>query len=97
MARKRGGHDNITVVAAEFGALQRITGLGVRAQTVSVKSAQPGKEKKRRWLLIAALGILVAIFMFLAYLFVSYYSDQGGFYKRPTMEYKTDVEEAPSQ
>jgi PPM family protein phosphatase len=96
MARKRGGDDNITVLAAEFGALQRITGLGTRAKTVSVQSAQSGKEKKKRGVLIASIGILVAIFIFLAYLFVSYYREQEGFYKRPTMEEKTDVEDASS-
>ena len=92
MARKRGGHDNITVVAAEFGALQRIKGLGVRAKTVAVQSGQPGKVKKRRGFLFAAIGILVAIFILLAYLFVSYYVKQEGFYKRPAMEEKTEVE-----
>jgi serine/threonine protein phosphatase PrpC len=97
MARKRGGHDNITVVAAEFGALQRIKGLGIRAKTVSMQSAQSEKEKKRRGLLFAAIGVLVAIFIFLAYLFVFYYKEQEGFYKRPAMEEKTDVEGSSSQ
>lgn len=92
MARKRGGHDNITVMAAEFGALQRIKGLGTRAKTVAVQSARSGKGKKRRWLLFAAIGVLVGIFIFLAYLFVTYYSEQERFYKRPTMEDKTDME-----
>jgi serine/threonine protein phosphatase PrpC len=92
IARKRGGHDNITVVAAEFGARQRIKGLGIRAKTVSVQSAQSEKEKKRRGLLFTAIGILAAIFIFLAYLFVSYYRKQEGFYKRPTLEEKTDAE-----
>jgi protein phosphatase len=97
MARKRGGHDNITVVAAEFGALQRIKGLGTRTKTVAVQSAKSEKGKKKRGLLFAAIGVLVAVFIFLAYLFVSYYSEQEGFYKRPTMEEKPEVEEAPSQ
>ena len=97
MARKRGGHDNITVVAAEFGSLQRIKGLGIKAKTVSVQSAQSRKEKKRKGLLIAALGILVAIFMFLAYLFVFYYIEQEGFYKRPGIENETEVEGTSSQ
>jgi hypothetical protein len=97
MARKRGGHDNITVVAAEFGDLQRIKGLGMRAKTVSVQSAKVGREKKRKGLLFAALGILVAIFILLAYLFVSYYREQEGFYRRPIMEERTDVERALSE
>jgi serine/threonine protein phosphatase PrpC len=97
MARKRGGHDNITVVAAEFGALQRIKGLGTRAKTVAVQSVQSEKGKKKRGLLLAAIGVLVGIFIFLAYLFISYYSEQEGFYKRSTMEEKHGVEEAPSQ
>ena len=97
MARKRGGHDNITVVAAEFGVLQRIKGLGIRAKTVAVKSAQSGKEKKRRGLLIGVLGILVVIFMFLAYLFVSYYVEQEGFYKRPGIAGETETEDTSLQ
>jgi protein phosphatase len=97
MACKRGGHDNITVVAAEFGALQRIKGLGIRAKTVSVQSAQSEKGKKKRGLLFAALGILVALFIFLAYLFVSYYIEQEGFYKRPGIDNETEVEGASSQ
>jgi serine/threonine protein phosphatase PrpC len=97
MARKRGGHDNITVVAAEFGALQRIKGLGTRAKTVSVQSAQPEKEKRRKGLLFAALGVLVALFIFLAYLFVSYYREQEGFYKKPGIEGETEVEDTSSQ
>jgi serine/threonine protein phosphatase PrpC len=97
MARKRGGHDNITVVAAEFGDLQRIKGLGIRAKTVSVQSAKLDKEKKKRRILIAAIGILVAIFIFLAYLFVSHYVEQEGFYKRPMIEGRTDAEGASSQ
>lgn len=97
MARKRGGHDNITVVAAEFGALQRIKGLGVRAKTVAVQSAQSGKEKKKRGFLFAAIGVLVVIFILLAYFFVSYYREQEGFYKRPAPEEKTDVEDLLSE
>jgi serine/threonine protein phosphatase PrpC len=97
MARKRGGDDNITVLAAEFGSLQRIKGLGTRTKTVAVQSAQSKKVRKRRGLLFAAIGVLVGIFIFLAYLFVSYYSKQEGFYKRPTIEEKTEVEDAPSQ
>jgi serine/threonine protein phosphatase PrpC len=90
MARKRGGHDNITVIAAEFGALERIKGLGVRAKTVAVKSAKGGV--KRRRVLIAAIGLLLAIFMFLAYLFVYHYTGQDRFYKGPTVEEQTDVQ-----
>jgi serine/threonine protein phosphatase PrpC len=97
MARKRGGHDNITVVAAEFGDLQRIKGLGIRAETVSVKSAKMDKERKKRWILIAAIGILVAIFIFLAYLFVAHYVGLDRFYKRPMVEGQADGEGASSQ
>jgi serine/threonine protein phosphatase PrpC len=97
MARQRGGHDNITVVAAEFGELQRIKGLGVRTRTVSVKSAKPGKEKKKRGVIIAFIGLLVAIFIFLAYLFVSYYIEEEQFYERPLPEEKADVEGAVSE
>jgi serine/threonine protein phosphatase PrpC len=91
MARKRGGHDNITVVAAEFGELKRIKGLGVRAKTVSLKSAYVEKERKRRRFLIATIGLLMAVFIFLAYLFVSHYVEPDKFYKRPSAEEKTDV------
>ena len=97
MARKRGGHDNITVVAAEFGELKRIKGLGIRTKTVSVKPEKLGKERKKRRLLIASVGLLVAIFIFLVYLFVSHYVEQEGFYKRPMMEERTDVEGASSE
>jgi hypothetical protein len=97
MARKRGGHDNITVVAAEFGALQRIKGLGIRAKTVSVQAAQSGKRKKRRGFLLAAIGILLAIFLLLAYLFVSYYIEQEWFHKRPGIGDETETEGASSQ
>jgi protein phosphatase len=83
MARKRGGHDNITVIAAEFGDLKRIKGLGIKAKTVVVK---PVKDVKRKRVLIAAIGLLVAIFMLLAYLLVSHYIGQDRFYKTPTTE-----------
>jgi serine/threonine protein phosphatase PrpC len=83
MARKRGGHDNITIVAAEFGALERIKGLGIKAKTVVVKSVK-GVKKKR--FLIAAIGLLVAIFMLLTYLLVSHYRGQDRFYQTPTTE-----------
>jgi protein phosphatase len=86
MARKRGGHDNITVVAAEFGALARIKGLGLRVKTVVVKS----KKAKRRPLLIVAIGLLVAAFVLLAYLFVSHYTEQDRFYTPPTPEQGTE-------
>ena len=97
MARKRGGHDNITVVAAEFGELKRVKGLGIRAKTVSVKSAKLEKERKKRKIFIASIGLLVAIFIFLAYLFISHYAEQYSPFKRPTMEEKTDVEGDSSQ
>jgi len=83
MARKRGGHDNITVIAAEFGALKRIRGLGIKAKTVVVKSV---KGVKRKRIFIAAIGLLVAIFMLLTYLLVSNYIGQDRFYKAPTTE-----------
>jgi protein phosphatase len=86
MARKRGGHDNITVVAAEFGALERIKGLGIRAKTIAVKT----KDAKKKLVLIAAIGLLIAIFMFLAYLFVSDYLEKERFYKGPTVEEKVE-------
>jgi len=93
-ARKRGGHDNITIVAAEFGALKRIKGLGIKAKTVAVKSARGVKRKR---ILIAAIGLLVALFIFLAYLLVSNYIGQDRFYKRPAEQGQTDVEGTPSQ
>jgi serine/threonine protein phosphatase PrpC len=96
MARKRGGHDNITVVAAEFEDLQRIKGLGIRVKTVSVKSVNAAKEKKRRRFLIASIGLLVAIFIFLAYLFVAHYVGLDTFYKKPMVEGQADVEGASS-
>ena len=89
LARKRGGHDNITVIAAEFGELKRIKGLGIRTKTIVVKPATGGVAKRRR-ILIAALGLLVAVFMFLAYLFVSHYVGRDRFYKGPTAEEKTE-------
>ncbi|OGP55969.1 MAG: hypothetical protein A2Y65_05690 [Deltaproteobacteria bacterium RBG_13_52_11] len=88
MARKRGGHDNITVIAAEFGALQRIKGLGIRAKTVAVKT----KGATRRRVLIASIGVLLAIFIFLAYLFVYHYTGQDRFYKGPIVEEQTNVQ-----
>ena len=97
MARKRGGHDNITVLAAEFGALQRVKGLGVRKKTVAVQSGQSGQAKKRRGFLFAAIGVLVAIFILLAYFFIAYYRELEGFYKRPVPEEKTDVEDLLSE
>jgi serine/threonine protein phosphatase PrpC len=80
MARTRGGHDNITVVAAEFGVLERIKGLGIKAKTVRVKRARP---QKRRMIIMAAIGFLVALFIALAYLFVVHYVRDGSFYQRP--------------
>ncbi len=82
-ARKRGGHDNITIVAAEFGALERIKGLGIKATTVVMKSK---KDDKKRMILFAAIGLLAAIFVLLALLLVSHYSGQDRFYKTPTTE-----------
>lgn len=97
MARTRGGHDNITVVAAEFGELQRIKGLGIRAKTVAVKSRNVTKETKKKKFLIASIGLLVAIFLFLAYLIVSQYVIGDRFYKAPTGGgVQTDVEGAAS-
>lgn len=87
MARKRGGHDNITVIAAEFGTLERIKGLGIKATTVVVKSK---KGDKKRMILIAAIGLLAAIFIFLALLLVSHYTGQDRFYKTPTTEQGTE-------
>jgi serine/threonine protein phosphatase PrpC len=83
MARKRGGHDNITIVAAEFGALERIKGWGVKAKTVVMKSK---KGDKKRMILFAAIGLLAAIFVLLAYLLVSHYIGQDRFYKPPSTE-----------
>ena len=83
MARARGGHDNITVVAAEFGELQRINGLGVRAKTIAVKSRKSAKPAKKKRFYIASIGLLVAVFIFLAYLFVAHYVIQDRFYKAP--------------
>jgi len=98
MARTRGGHDNITVVAAEFGELQRTKGLGIRAKTVSVKSVKAAKATKKKKLLIASIGLLVAVFMFLAYLFVSHYVMPDRFYKGSPLGRggQTDVEGAAS-
>jgi protein phosphatase len=89
MARTRGGHDNITIVAAEFGALKRIKGLGIRAKTVPVKATQ---GVKRRKVLITAIGVLMAVFILLAYLFFSHYRGQAIFYKGSVMERQSDVE-----
>jgi protein phosphatase len=97
MARKRGGDDNITVVTAEFGTLQRIKGLGTRTKTVTVQSEQSEKDNRRKGVLFTAIGILVAIFIFLAYLFVSYYREQEGFYKRPGIDEETEVEDSSTQ
>jgi serine/threonine protein phosphatase PrpC len=83
MARKRGGHDNITVIAAEFGTLERIKGLGIKTQTVVVKAK---KGDKKRMILFAAIGLLAAIFLFLAYLLIAHYRGQDRFYKTPTTE-----------
>src|SRR4030067_2541828 len=47
MARARGGHDNITVVAAEFGALKRIKGLGIKAKRARGKRPRAGEERER--------------------------------------------------
>jgi serine/threonine protein phosphatase PrpC len=81
MARQRGGHDNITVIAAEFGDMQRIKGLGIRAKTIAVKAK---KRVKRKGIIIASIGLLVALFMFLTYLFISHYAEQERFYQRAT-------------
>jgi PPM family protein phosphatase len=87
MARKRGGHDNITIVAAEFGDLERIKGLGIKAKTVVVNAK---KGTKKKMILFAAIGLLVAIFIFLALLLVSHYIGQDRFYKTPTSEQGTE-------
>lgn len=87
MARQRGGHDNITIVAAEFGALERIKGLGIKAKTV-VMNAKKGDKK--RMILFAAIGLLAAIFVLLALLLVSHYLGQDRFYKTPTAEKGTE-------
>jgi serine/threonine protein phosphatase PrpC len=87
MACKRGGHDNITIVAAEFGALERIKGLGIKAKTVVMKSK---KGDKKRIILFAAIGLLAAIFVLLAYLLVSHYIGQDKFYKTPSTEQGTE-------
>jgi serine/threonine protein phosphatase PrpC len=89
MARQRGGHDNITVIAAEFGEMQRIKGLGIRTKTIAVKAK---RGVKRRGIIIASIGILVALFMFLAYLFISHYVGQVRFYQRPMGQGQTDGE-----
>jgi serine/threonine protein phosphatase PrpC len=86
MARTRGGHDNITVVAAEFGALKRIKGLGMRAKTMRVKRAKRAKRvwpEKKRMIIVAAIGFLVALFIALAYFFVIHYVRDDSFYRRP--------------
>jgi protein phosphatase len=87
MARQRGGHDNITIVAAEFGDLERIKGLGIKAKTVVMKSKKGGKK---RMILFAAIGLLAAIFVLLALLLVSHYLGQDRFYKTPTTEGGTE-------
>jgi serine/threonine protein phosphatase PrpC len=87
MARKRGGPDNITIIAAEFGTLERIKGLGIKAKTVVMKSK---KGDKKRIILFAAIGLLAAIFVLLAYLLVSHYSGQDKFYKTPSTEQGTE-------
>jgi len=87
MARQRGGHDNITIVAAEFGALERIKGLGIKTKTVVMKSK---KGDKKRTILFAAIGLLAAIFVLLALLLVSHYIGQDRFYKTPTTEQGTE-------
>ncbi|MCJ7546597.1 MAG: Stp1/IreP family PP2C-type Ser/Thr phosphatase [Deltaproteobacteria bacterium] len=89
MARKRGGHDNITIVAAEFGALERIKGLGIKAKTVVMKSKR-GTKNRKRMILFAAIGLLAAIFILLAYLLVSHYIGQDRFYKTPSTEQGTE-------
>jgi len=98
MARRRGGHDNITVVATELGELQRIKGLGIKAKTMAVKPVpvHTAKGQKKRWFLIASIGLLVAVFIFLAYLLVSHYIELETFDKGPPMEGKADVEGVPS-
>src|SRR4030067_1824950 len=45
MARKRGGHDNITVIAAEFGALKRLNGRGRKAKTRLLKWGKGAKKR----------------------------------------------------
>lgn len=89
MARKRGGHDNITVIGAEFGALERIKGLGIKATTVVMKPKK-GTQNKKRMILFAAIGLLAAIFIFLALLLVSHYIGQERFYKTPATQQGTE-------
>jgi serine/threonine protein phosphatase PrpC len=97
MACARGGHDNITVVAAEFGELQRIKGLGIRAKTIAVKSMNAARSAKKKRFYIASIGLLLAVFIFLAYLFVAHYVIQDRFYKAPMGGGgQTDVEGAAS-
>jgi serine/threonine protein phosphatase PrpC len=91
MARTRGGHDNVTVVSAEFGALERIKGLGIRAKTVRVKRAQP---EKRRMFIIGAIGILVALFIALAYFFVVHYVRDANFCQPPASSGQAEGEGA---
>jgi hypothetical protein len=83
MARARGGHDNITVLAAEFGSLERIKGLGMKAKTMRVKRAKRGRTEKRRMIIVAAIGVLVALFLALTYFFVVHYVRGESFYRRP--------------
>jgi serine/threonine protein phosphatase PrpC len=93
MARTRGGHDNITVVAAELGALERIKGLGIRAKTVRVR-AKHSRPEKKRMIIITAIGLLVALFIALAYLFVVHYVRDGSFYQRPASSGQAEGEGA---
>jgi hypothetical protein len=64
MANRRGGHDNITVIAAECGTLNRIPGLGIRTGTVSIK------RRRRNRLFIALLCITAMVLIF--YILVIY-------------------------
>jgi serine/threonine protein phosphatase PrpC len=86
-ARKRGGHDNITIVAAEIGTLERVKGLGIKATTVVMKSK---KGDKKRTIIFATIGLLAAIFVLLVYLLVAHYNGQDRFYKTPSTEQGTE-------
>jgi serine/threonine protein phosphatase PrpC len=70
LANDRGGHDNITVVAAEFGTMERIPGLGVRMKTVSIR-------KRTRTRLILAIAVLALLLTFLMVLLVSHYTAES--------------------
>jgi len=57
---------------------------------VVMKSKKDAQNKKKRMLIFAAIGLLVAVFIFLALLLVSHYMGQERFYKTPTTEQGTE-------